>query len=283
MLRRFLFPSLIVLILPLLMLAAAACSDDDDNGGTSNGATNNDPAAQEVQQTIRNAVAAYNRQDLEGFMNFWTDDGLEEEFGATREQMRASPEEVFGGPPLNLRNITNTSVNNDRATADVELVFGTSLSPEKFELVRQGGAWKINGSEQLQANIPSGTTAIDLDLDEFSFTFDRGRLGTGNVAFRADNVGDQPHEVVLIKVTGTTPLTQLLQQFAEAEGPDDLPQGAEPFAFAGPVEPGDDTNMVFTEPLTSGRYLMVCFLPDEDDPEMTPHALKGMTADFRIN
>jgi len=46
--------------------------------------------------------------------------------------------------------------------------------------------------------------------------------------------------------------------------------------------PGEENKLVFTGELGPGRYLMVCFLPDANDPEMTPHAFKGMASVFRI-
>jgi hypothetical protein len=61
-----------------------------------------------------------------------------------------------------------------------------------------------------------------------------------------------------------------------------LPTGVEFIGAVFAEEPGDDTNMVFTQPLEPGHYIMVCFLPDVNDPEETPHALKGMLSDFNI-
>jgi hypothetical protein len=40
--------------------------------------------------------------------------------------------------------------------------------------------------------------------------------------------------------------------------------------------------MAFEAPLEPGRYALVCFFPDTDDPEMTPHAEKGMASEFTV-
>lgn len=48
----------------------------------------------------------------------------------------------------------------------------------------------------------------------------------------------------------------------------------------GPVEPGNSLNLVFTQALEPGRYVILCFLPDITDPEGTPHFFKGMLAEF---
>jgi hypothetical protein len=262
----------------LLLLAAAfaaGCSDDDDDG---NGAATG--AEAQVEQTIRSAVDAYRAQNLELFLSFWTDDGLEDEFGGTRAELRQAGAEFFGGPPLSLRNVSDIDVSGDEASAVAELVFGVSLAPERFELITQSGQWKINATEPVNARVPDGTTKVDVDLDEFAFKFDAAKITGGNVAFVADNVGDQPHEVVLFQVPSSFTVQQMLA-LAQAED-EEPPPGVEPVAFVGPVEPGDDTNLVLTQPLPAGKYMMVCFLPDEDDPQETPHAARGMISEFSV-
>jgi hypothetical protein len=47
------------------------------------------------------------------------------------------------------------------------------------------------------------------------------------------------------------------------------------------VAPGAKLTVALAEPLASGRYALVCFLPDTDEGEEgTPHAFKGMLAEF---
>jgi hypothetical protein len=38
--------------------------------------------------------------------------------------------------------------------------------------------------------------------------------------------------------------------------------------------------MAFVEPLASGRYAIMCFIPDEAD--RVPHASKGMAEEFTV-
>ena len=45
------------------------------------------------------------------------------------------------------------------------------------------------------------------------------------------------------------------------------------------MEPGDTRNIVFTDSLPDGRYVMLCFLPDTDG---APHVSKGMWKEFRV-
>ena len=58
--------------------------------------------------------------------------------------------------------------------------------------------------------------------------------------------------------------------------------GVEEIVAFGAYEPGETANVVFAESLEPGRYGVFCFFPDVNDPEHTPHALKGMFAEFSI-
>jgi hypothetical protein len=224
------------------------------------------------------AVQAYNRQDLQGFLSYWTDDGLESEFGATRQEIMAAGAEFFNGPPLGIRDIDKIDVKDTEATANVELVFGITLSPEEFRLMKEAADWKIDSTEPFQASIPSGKTKVDVRMDEFSFELDRTKVTSGDFAFAAENIGEQNHEIVLMKVPQGFSLNTLLQ--SDPNGPP--PAGVEPIGFAGPYEAGEEGNMVMTEKLPAGSYMLVCFLPDEADPQGTPHYVKGMAVQFDV-
>jgi hypothetical protein len=260
-----------LLLLVLAAVAVAGCGNSED--------TNREQARAEVEETVRSVVEAYNDGDMDRFLDKWTDRGLMQEFGATREQLAIVGDALFAGPPLALQAVRNTEVDGNRATADADLVFGVALSPERFRLVRQDGAWRIDGSEPLAPEIPDDVTAIDLKMDDFSFEFDAEKAATGKIAFRAENVGDQDHEMVLLRVPDDFSIEDLLA-LARAPGP--APQGIEPIAFIDPIGPGERRNAVIVEPLRAGKYMMVCFLPDQENPQAPPHALQGMVAEFQV-
>jgi uncharacterized cupredoxin-like copper-binding protein len=277
-----------VLVLPLSIFVIGCSSDDGDSDSAPAGspapagtipaaaATQVTGPAGEVEAAMRAAIDAYNQKNLPVFLSYWTDDGLKAEFDATKAELQAAGPEFFEGPPLSLKSISNTSVSGTNATSEVELAFGLGVERTKYDFVREGNTWKIDGGEDLKAAIPSGTTAVDVTLDEFSFAFDRSKLAGGNVAFNLKNEGEQPHELVLIKSPASFGLNQLLAMDPNAEPP----PGVEFLAGAGPIDPGKDGRLVFTEKL-AGHYLMVCFLPDitqgEDGP---PHFTKGMAVEF---
>src|SRR5687768_5088773 len=104
----------LILLAPLAALALA-CGDDNESG---NGAVADTPEAQEVEATIRAVVAAYQAKDLPRFLSYWTDEGLQDEFGASRDELMQAGSSFFEGPAgLALRNITDIDVNGNEAQA----------------------------------------------------------------------------------------------------------------------------------------------------------------------
>ena len=289
MLRKFIVLGVTALVLPLAVFAIGCSSDDGDGdttpagtpapGGTipSGAAPTATGPAGEVEATMRAAVDAYNQKNLPVFLSYWTDAALLAEFGASRAELTAAGPAFFEGPPLALKSISNTNVAGTNATSEVELAFGIGVERTKYAFVKETSTWKINSGEDQKPSIPTGTTAVDVTLDEFSFTFDRSKLATGNVAFNLKNDGEQPHELILIKSPAGFGVDQLLALDPSA----DLPAGVEFLAGVGPVDPGKDGRIVFTEKL-SGHYLMVCFLPDLDQggENGPPHVIEGMAAEF---
>ncbi len=292
MLRKFLVLGVAALVLPLSLVAMACSSDDggDDDvtpagtpaaGGTipaASGTQASGPSG-EVEATMRAAVNAYNQKNLAQFLSYWTDKGLEQEFDATRADLQAAGPAFFDGPPIELRSVSNTSVSGDKASTEAELAFGIGVERTKYSFVKEASVWKIDSGEDQKATIPSGTTAIDVTLKEYSFTFDQKKLAGGNVAFNLKNDGSQPHEMILLSAPASFGLNQLLQ----LDPSEDLPAGVEFVTAAGPIDPGKDGRVVFTQKL-SGHYMMVCFLPDlanggQDGP---PHFTKGMAVEFTI-
>ena len=263
---------------------AVACADSDDEvtipspEATVVSTGGGDPADREaVEQAIRSVVTAYTEQDMEQFLNAWTDEGLRAEFEAGRAEIQELGDEFFSGPPLSLRHFLKTDVKEDKATSDFELVFGSAVTPQRYALIREAGEWKIDGTQDLKAAIPDGVTAVEVDLKEFSFDFDASKFNGGNVAIRVDNVGKQQHELVLLTVPEGFTLQQLL-----AATDQDIPEGVEALGFGGPYDAGDEGTIVFSERLPAGHYMMVCLLPDETDLQRLPHVLKGMAAEFSI-
>jgi hypothetical protein len=244
-----------------------ACGGNDDSDDAQEQA--------QVELTVQAAINAYNQGDVPGFLAYWTDSGLQTEFDATREQIQAAPDQYLGGPPRQIRSITNTRIREDQAVTDTEFILGWSIERERIGLLREGEAWKIAGTEPLSVDLPESAKTIDVEMNEFSYKFDASQITDGNIAFRTRNTGRQPHELILLRVPDDFNLQAALQD-------GQLPPGVEVIGGVPPKAPGQEANLVFAWALPAGRHMMLCFLPDTSDPQGTPHVLKGMVAEFDI-
>jgi hypothetical protein len=259
-----------VLLLACLLLAMA-CGGGDNSSSSGNGADQD-----AVETSIRSAIQAYSAGDTEKFLQFWTDNGLKAEFDATADQIRQAGPDFFAGPPVSLGAFKQTTVDGSKATSEFDFLFADLVQPQRYTLVKDASAWKIDDTRALEAQIPDGATAVDLRLNEFSFDFDQSQIKP-NVAFKVENDGEQAHEAILLKVPDGYTVEQLLS----SETPE-LPDGVSIIGFGGPYGPGDTGTMVFAQPLAAGAYMFVCFLPDTSDPEQPPHVVKGMGSTFQV-
>jgi hypothetical protein len=245
----------------LMSVALVACND---SGG-------DDEASADVQAAIEATVDAWNANDVEGVLAHFTDAGVQSSFGATREEAAAALPEVMGATivPGELE----ITVDGDSATAEAEQwAIGATLDPRRMTLVNEGDEWLIDAEEKFSAEIPSGTTAVELKALEYQFDFDASAVTSGDFAFDVENTGGEEHIVDLFSVPVDLDIEQALRSEEEVAGVESI--GATP-----PIEPGGTTTMVFTEPLAAGRYAILCFVEAEDGE---PHALKGMVADFQV-
>ena len=248
------------------MLLSAACGDDDDGGEA------------EVEAAVHAAFDRWNARDVDGFVAAFTDAGLISLFGEEGhpvDEVKAELEFFVGEPPITNIEFRETTVDGDTATADMQMAFGMALDASCFTLVRQDGTWKIDREDNIAVEIPDGTETVEAETYEFAFNIDTEALAaaTEPVAIAMDNIGAQPHELAIIRVPADA---DVLALFESAGGPEIELIGQE-----GPLEPGESLNLVFTQALEPGRYVILCFLPDiSEGPEGTPHVFKGMLAEF---
>lgn len=251
-----------VVIAASLLVLSAACGGDDDGG---------DEESAAVEAAYQAAIDAWNAKDVDALLASFTDAGLMSVFDSTREEAVQFLPEFIGEDQITLGELT-TDVSGTSATVEApEFAAGNILDPSRTTLVLQEGVWLIDGEEELLAEIPGGTTAVDVSLREYEFDFDAGAITDGNVAFRLTNDGAEDHEIALSKIPEDLDIEQALQS-------DEEPEGTEDIASMG-VAVGESANMVFTEPLGPGRYAVLCFVGAEDG---TPHALLGMWSEFTI-
>ena len=224
----------------------------------------------EIDRAIRDGLAAWRGGDLEGFLNLFTDRGLLLSFYTTKEAARDLLAESVGDLPIALVRLGSVEVSGDAAMVEYDLSLGVFIKSYKDPFARAGGTWRIDGKRQVHMSIPPGTKPVDVQFEEFRFVFNPAGVTTGDIAFRIINVGQQPHELVLVKVEEGPPLLDLLE--------------ADEVEFLGQAElaPGGTGHLVLAEPLEPGRYGLVCLFPDLADPEGTLHAYKGMVSEFMV-
>ena len=166
----------------------------------------------------------------------------------------------------------DTEVFGDTATIHAMYALGTQRRSVLHSMVKKDGVWRIDQEEQLSPKIRDGTIAVDVQLDECAFVFDSNAITTGDVAFRVENAGAEPLRLVLNKL----PEEIDLMPGDEGEGP--LPEGLEVVAFVDNLEPGEQINFAFTEPMDPGRYALLCSLSDLSDPE----GLSDIAVEFTV-
>lgn len=251
----------IVLLASLLAVGAAACGDDG---------TSDETKRQQIEELARQLPAA-GPEDVDFFLEHMTDRVLEEFFGYTRDACREQAAECIGDGRT-VERVSNTTVSGDSGTTDITIADFGEL---RVTFVLDEGIWKVDRIEGVPPSIPEGVGRVDLTLDEFSFSFDAAETSGGRFAFVVHNGGEQTHEAIIIKVPQGFDVEAALASDSEPAGVTDV-------AFGGPFPPGSDSAIVFDGDLQPGEYVLVCFVPDRDDPERTPHAMKGMWAKFMV-
>lgn len=257
------------------VVGAGACGSDGDN---------DDEAIEDV---IRAAVQAWNDQDFDAFKTLHTEAGLKAQLeDAEDPDTEAGLREAFGlftEDKEVIDKIGDINVDGDKATAYVEAyqearedpAFAAIVLGVNASFVKDGEDWKIDGLEFVSPEKPDGATSVHIDANEFAFGFNPEDITSGKVSFEIANVGKQPHHFVLEQIPDDLDIETALQS-------EEDPEGAVHIGATPPWDPGKTYNIVFTADLEPGRYVMLCFMPDTDDPEGTPHAFKGMYKDFRI-
>lgn len=125
--------------------------------------------------------------------------------------------------------------------------------------------------EEAEGPEAAGDNPVAVEASEFQFTLD-GEFSADTTGLVLTNAGEQPHEAALMKVPEDLDIEAALASEEEPEGVEEV--GG---TFA---EPGEEAGLGFEEPLEPGRYVLLCFVPDEETGE--PHAALGMVAEFTV-
>lgn len=247
--------------LSMLLLGAAACGDDEDQ-----------PAPEELQavEDVATSLFEASGAEVDYVLAHATDNIFETVFFTTPDDCASAPDECIG-EPSSVQAVSGTEIDGDTATTTVVSDFGIF----KVGLVRESGVWKGDSLQAGSDEVPDGAARVDLSLVDFAFGFDRAAIpANGNFAFHITNEGQQTHEVVVVSIAEGQDLEQAVGAVAEEVVP--------PVALKVFIRPGQQLDMAFEEPLPPGKYALVCFFPDTNDPEFAAHIDKGMFAEFTV-
>lgn len=130
-------------------------------------------------------------------------------------------------------------------------------------------ACRAEPAEPRARSLPGRTTTVNVALREYKIGH-RAQVPSGRVMFAFRNMGRLPHRPSLVPLADDVP--PIDQQLRGSER-----RAISPYAGIATLAPGETG--VFAVDLVPGqRYAFICFAADEDG---RPHAVKGMSAEFR--
>lgn len=117
--------------------------------------------------------------------------------------------------------------------------------------------------------LPAGPQVVEIEMRDYSFHYDP-TIASGRILFRVVNSGSVPHNLSLLPLSeDIPPIDEQLRGSVR--------RAISPFASVKTRAPGATTT--FAVDLAPGvRYAFVCFV---DGPDGVPHALLGMSSEFR--
>ncbi|MDQ3931811.1 MAG: hypothetical protein M3252_03100 [Actinomycetota bacterium] len=148
---------------------------------------------------------------------------------------------------------------------------------------RTGSATHGGTATHVAACQPVGDPAaarskIDVTLDEWSVQTLEPRVASGHITFTAQNAGQGPHELVIVRATGDPGALPVDQQGAVDE--EKLPPGAR----VGEIEAfPSGTNCQGTFELPAGEYVLFCNIVERHGGEQHVHYQLGMHTKLTIS
>ena len=233
-----------------------------------------------VEATVSAIVDAFNDQDAEAFVALWTEQGLEASFGPQDDYVEFIQGEMEATGSIVAHEVSDLRIEGGRFHAIVELEFEVGFVVyEEWEFIEGDEGWLVNNTTPAFREIPPGTPVVDMQLDEYAFIYNKDAINAadGNFAFDVTNVGEEPHEIIVVEITSDDSLLNLL--LSSPEESEEPPEGIEVISFGGFFEPAQDGTVVFEEALSPGRYGLLCFVEASDG---TPHAFLGMISEFTV-
>ena len=272
----------LTLALALLATSLVACTGHHDEAADS----------KKVQDAVRRSIAAENAGDARAFLALWTDKGLRSYDAGSREDIESGAAPL-GQEKTELRAFVHTSVTGNKAEATVDGGVEIGLYRMRFDLVRKGSGWLLDGFTFLGPSPPpSGLPVVEARAVEYGYDVDPSALSSGNAAIHFTNAGKEQHEISIIAVPPGESNADAVFALNEAKSSDfaSLPTGFAPVGHLAFEEPGTSGTYTLANPLPPGHYALACFLPvgGLDDlghpktPGAEPHVARAMLATFSV-
>lgn len=255
-------------------MAFAACGDDDD--ATPTPAPTPDPAqVAEVEDILTRMLGTdpTSDTDLDYFFDHITPQGLKNFGYEDADACRAEAEDCIG-EPSEVESFSGTTISGDSANTTATLDNGDVIN---IIAKREDDAWKLEGFA-FSAEIPAGVITINVSAVDYGYDWDKSEVGNGNIAFAMKNDGAETHQMVVAKVEDNFDVEAVIA-VADTVDENTLPPGVEEFVGFGYASPGTTSNTVFEAPLEPGKYVFMCFVPDEHGK---PHISHGMYSEFEV-
>jgi uncharacterized cupredoxin-like copper-binding protein len=111
---------------------------------------------------------------------------------------------------------------------------------------------------------------IEVQAEDFKFGGVPQTVPAGEARFVMENVGQEPHDFGLVRITTDTPIDELIQ-LPQQQANQQIEQVGNAFA-----KPGKTATL--ETDLTAGRYGYACFV----ETNGKPHAFLGMVGEFQV-
>jgi hypothetical protein len=140
-----------------------------------------------------------------------------------------------------------------------------------------------SAAEETTTTAEGGGATTDVTAVDYAFEGVGETLPAGAHTFTFANEGEEPHELVILRIKDENDSIDELLQLPEEEGRARVEEAGGTFALPG--EAGEPAQV----DLEAGKYAFVCFIPvgtTGESPEETgdgpPHFVEGMVTEFTV-
>lgn len=241
---------------------------------------------------MRSSIDAENRGDVRAFLALWTDDGLRSYDAGSRSDLESGKAQL-GDEKAEVADFASTTVTGAKAEVVVDTRVDLSLYRLRFDLVRQGGRWLLDGFGFMGPTPPPASAkVVEVKTVEYGYDVDRAALAGGAFALHLTNAGQEQHEIAIVTLPPSVSTAEAVLALSAVKGRDfsGMPAGYTALGHLAYAPAGDGGVFALAAQLPRGRYAMVCFLPvgGVDDlghakvANADSHVSRGMLADFTV-